>query len=50
MLISKYLPKDELLILGAHGRLRKVLNAQQSNYLTVHRARFQIKELEINCK
>ncbi|RQR60736.1 HNH endonuclease [Burkholderia sp. Bp9125] len=47
MLISESLPKDELLILGVHGRLRIALNARQSNYLAEHRANFKIKELEM---
>ncbi|HDR9355866.1 TPA: HNH endonuclease [Burkholderia vietnamiensis] len=47
MLISKSLPRDELLILGVHGRLRKALNSRQLNYLLEHRTRFEMKELKI---
>lgn len=47
MLISKHLPKDELLMLGVHGRLRKALNSRQLNYLLEHRSRFAMKELKM---
>ncbi|WP_080434633.1 HNH endonuclease [Burkholderia ubonensis] len=45
MLISKRLPKDEILILGARGRLRKELNVRQLDYISEHRARFKMREL-----
>lgn len=50
MLISRHLPKDELLMLGVHGRLRRVLNSTQLNYLEEHRDRFRVKEVELRCK
>lgn len=40
MLVSKHLSKDELLILGADGSLRKSPNARQLKYLEEHRVRF----------